>query len=202
MSTLRANLFVVLLLAPGPVFAQAPAPAANPSFNLVNRDSSAIKEFFVSPGSASNWGRDRLDGRGLAPGAKAAIRLPANGTCTYDLRAVFADARTQIRRGLNTCQAEDVAMGETTPVATAAKSFRLLNRGSAPITSIGARPQGTEQWRTNALRSGPIPAGGERRLDLPPGGKCEFDLRVGFEGGRSTEVLGANLCTTPDQPVQ
>lgn len=199
MSTLRASLFAVALLLPGTALAQSAAP--NPSFNLVNRGSAAIKEFFATPGGRPNWGRDRLDGKGLPPGAKAAVRLPADGNCIYDLRAVFADGRTEDRRGLNTCQADDVAVGEASPAA-AAKSFRLFNRGTVPITEIGARAQGGDKWATNRLPAGPIPPGGDRSIALPPGGQCVFDLRVTFEGGKTREKSGADLCKSPEQGVQ
>ncbi len=200
MSTLRNSLLVMCFLLPGAAFAQ-PAAAPNPSFNLVNRNASAIKEFYATPeGAATKWGRDLLEGRSLAPGGKAPIRLRADGKCVYDLRALFADGHFEEKRGLNACQSEDVVMGATAPPA--AKSFRLLNRGTAPITSISARAQGTDKWRTNGLRTGPIPAGGDRRIDLPPGGKCVFDLRVTFEGGKSSEKTEVDLCSSPDQAVQ
>ena len=198
MSMLRASLLVVCLALPGAAFAQAGVP--NPSFNLVNRNAAAIREFYATPAArATKWGRDLLDGRGLAPGGKTPIRLPADGNCIYDLRALFADGHFEEKRGLNACQSEDVALGEA---PAPAKSFRLLNRGTAPVTSIAARAQGTDKWRTNPLRTGPVPAGGERRIDLPPGGQCVFDLRVIFEGGRSSEKSGADLCASPDQAVQ
>ena len=114
---------------------------------------------------------------------------------------MFAGGGEEVQRGVNVCKVEDVAVGEASPVA-AAKFFRLLNRGSAPITEIAARPQGGEKWAVNRLRTGPIPPGGDLRLDLPPGGQCVFDLRVTFEGGRSPEKLGADLCKSPDQAVQ
>ncbi len=198
MRTLRASLFLLLLLS-GAAFAQSTAP--NPSFNLVNRSASAIKEFFATPAGRTNWGLDRLNGKGLAPGAKAAIRLPADGNCTYDLRVVFADGRAEDRRGLNACSAEDVAVGEASPAA-AAKSFRLFNRGTVPITEIAARPQGGDKWSINRLSAGPIPPGGDRSFSLPPGGQCIFDLRVTFEGGKTREKSAADLCKSPEQGVQ
>lgn len=199
MTILRASLCFLALLLPGAAFAQSPAP--NPSFNLLNRGSEPIKQFFATPAGRANWGRDRLNGVALAPGGKAAIRLPADGNCIYDLRAAFASGRNEDKRELNVCKTEDVAMGDAQPV-TAAKFFRLVNRGTAPITSIGARAQGTDKWRTNNLRTGPIAVGGDRRIDLPPGGQCVFDLRATFEGGKSTEKLGVDLCKSPDQEVQ
>lgn len=226
MTTLRASLFVacVALALPGASAAQPAQP--NPSFNLVNRGSGTIQQFFATPAGRSNWGRDRLDGRGLAAGGKAAIRLPADGNCVYDLRAQFADGRAEDKRELNVCNVDSVVMGEAVPAATpaapgpatgatpgaapaapaatptAARFFVLRNRSLAPITSIAARAQGTDAWRTNPLRTGPIPPAGERRIDLPPGGQCVFDLRVTFQGGTSQEKTNINLCTSPEQTVQ
>lgn len=208
MLNLPATLLALSLLLPAGAFAQTPPP--NPSFNLVNRGTAAVKEFFATPGGRTTWGRDRLDGKGLAPGAKFAIRLPADGNCKYDLRAVFADGRTEDRRDLNTCTSDDIAVGEATPAAPAvgstpaatAKSFRLFNRGTVAITELGARPQGVDKWSVNRLAAGPIPPGGDRSFALPPGGQCIFDLRVTFEGGKSREKSAADLCKSPEQGVQ
>lgn len=195
MPTLRAALLLAVL-APAAALAQ---PAANPSFTLDNRAPIAIKQFFATPAGRDNWGRDRLDGRGMAAGARVAFRLPADGNCVYDLRVVFADGRAEDRRGLNTCEVKDVAVGVP---GAAAKTFRLFNHGTAPVTEIAARPQGTQKWLTDHLPAGPIAPGGERTLALPPGGQCVFDLRVTFAGGKAREKHAADLCKSPDQAVQ
>ena len=195
MPTLRAAIFLAVLL-PGAALAQ---PAPNPSFTLENRAGLAIRQFFATPGGRANWGRDRLDGKGLAAGARVAFRLPADGNCVYDLRAVFADGRAEDRRGVNTCEVKDVAVGA--PV-TAAKAFRLLNHGTAPVTEIAARPQGADKWLTDHLPAGPIAPGSTRNLALPPGGQCVFDLRVTFQDGKTREKHATDLCKLPDQAVQ
>ena len=197
MSPFRAALFAGLLLFPAVAWAQSATPP-NPSFNLVNRGAAAIREFFATPSGRTNWGRDRLDGKGLAPGAKAPIRLPADGNCNYDLRATFADGRIEDRRGLDVCATEDVAVGE----ATTAKTFVLLNRGTAPVIELSARPAGTDKWSSNRMKEGPIAPGSQREFPLPPGGQCAFDLRVTFAGGLSREKRNADLCRAPVQAVQ
>ena len=206
MSILPASLFAFALLSPGASFAQPAAP--NPSFTLENKGSAAILEFYATPAGRANWGRDRLDGR-LPPGARVAIRVPADGNCIYDLRATFIGGRTEDQRGLNVCQVKTVAMGAGSPAAAgpttgaaAAKTFRLINRGTVPVTQFAARPQGTDKWLTDSLSGGPIAPGGERSLALPPGGQCVFDLRVTFEGGKAREKRAADLCKSPDQAVQ
>jgi len=199
MSVLRVACLLAAL-APGAALAQPGQP--NPSFALENRADVAIREFFATPAGRTNWGRDRLDGKGMAAGAKVNFRLPADGNCIYDLRVVFADGRTEDRRGQNTCQIKDVAVGEAAVAAGAAKSFRLVNHGAAPVVEISVRPRGTDKWLTDHLPTGPIRPGAQRGINLPPGGQCVYDLRVGFEGGKSREKLAADLCKTPDQAVQ
>jgi hypothetical protein len=195
MPTLRAAI-VLAALFPAAALAQS---APNPSFTLDNRASIAIRQFFATPGGRANWGRDRLDGKGLAPGASLAFRLPADGNCIYDLRVVFVDGRAEDRRGLNTCQVKNVAVGAS---PTAPKAFRLLNHGTVPVTEIAARPQGADKWLTDHLPAGSIAPGSERNLALPPGGQCVFDLRVTFADGKAREKHAADLCVSPDQTVQ
>jgi hypothetical protein len=195
MPPLRAAL-VLAVLFPAAALAQS---TGNPSFTLENHAGVAIRQFFATPGGRANWGRDRLDGRGLPAGGREAFRLPADGNCIYDLRVMFADGRTEDRRGLNTCQVKDVAVGEP---ATAAKTFGLLNHGTAAVTEIAARPQGADKWLTDHLPAGPIAPGSERRLALPPGGQCVFDLRVTFANGKTYTTHAADLCKSPEQAVQ
>lgn len=196
MPTLRAAICLAVLF---PVAALAQPLAPNPSFTLENRAGLAIKQFFATPGGRANWGRDRLDGKVLAAGARVAFRLPADGNCVYDLRAVFADGRAEDRRGVNTCEVKDVAVGAP---GAAAKTFRLLNHGTAPVTEIAARPQGADKWLTDRLPAGPIAPGSERAIALPPGGQCVFDLRVTFRDGKTREKHATDLCKLPDQAVQ
>jgi hypothetical protein len=196
MPTLRAALLIAVLW---PAAALAQPMASNPSFTLENRAAVGIRQFFATPGGRANWGQDRLNGKGLPSKARVGIRLPTDGNCLYDLRAVFADGRNEDRRGLNTCEVKDVAFGEA---AAAPRAWRLLNRGSAPVAEIAARPPGADKWLTDHLPAGPIAPGAERNLALPPGGQCVFDLRVTFADGKTREKHAADLCKSPDQAVQ
>jgi hypothetical protein len=87
---------------PGPQGQQGPR-TGNPSFNLVNQSGRVIEEFYASPGSARDWGQDRLGNDTVQPGQSYAVRLP-EGECVYDLRAVFqGGGQPQERRGVNLC---------------------------------------------------------------------------------------------------
>lgn len=184
--------------------AQAPQ---NPSFNLVNRASVPIKELFFTPAGDANWGRNRLEGATIAPGASYPARRRADGNCIFDVRVVFADGRIEDRRGLDTCKVDDVAFGAPAgaPGATEARkaaddpSFKLVNRGATPVLELFAAPAGSGNWGQNRL-SASLPASADRMIDLPKG-TCSFDLRVTLEGGRKMERHHTDLCRITDLPI-
>jgi len=97
-------LMVAGLMVAGPAAAQAP----NPSFNIVNRGSSVISQVFASPAGMTTWGHDRIGNRPIPPGQTGPIRLPADGSCIYDIRVVYAGGQTDERRNLNTCNVDNV----------------------------------------------------------------------------------------------
>jgi hypothetical protein len=191
MMLVRALVFAVSLLAAGAASAQT---NPNPSFNLVNRSTAEVREFFAASAGRANWGRDRLEGKKLAPGAKLAVRLQANGECIYDLRAVFADGKSEERRGVNVCKAEDIDVG-------GAHRLRLKNGGTSPIAELLVKPVGPGHKPTDLTQGKPIPPGGARSFDLP-GETCMFDLRATFETKQVREKRGADLCGAHDQIVE
>jgi hypothetical protein len=84
------------------------AATGNPSFNLINRGTRTIQEFYASPASQSTWGPDRLGAGVLPAGDTFPVRLPV-GECAYDLRVVWADGESEERRNVNTCDVADVS---------------------------------------------------------------------------------------------
>lgn len=90
--------------------AQAAMPArGNPSFNLVNRSATTMREVYVSLTTDTEWGPDRLGADVLAPGQRIAVPLPEGSVCTVDMRVVFMDGRAQERRNVETCSVTDFA---------------------------------------------------------------------------------------------
>jgi len=92
--------------------AGAPAGAAaartDPSFRLVNRGAEPVRELYAMPAGMTNWGANRLGGEPLAAGAYRIIRLPRDGNCVLDVRAVFADGKSAEKRHVNTCETIDL----------------------------------------------------------------------------------------------
>src|SRR5579871_1467115 len=93
--------------------AVAHADNPNPSFYLVNHSDQAINQVYVSPTSATGWGRDQLGDDTIDAGANAPIRLHADGNCLFDLRIVYEDGRSEERRGVNTCTVDSITFGQT-----------------------------------------------------------------------------------------
>ncbi len=205
---MRLRLTVLFLLClPGlglPGLGRAAAP--NPSFYLVNRSLQPISEVYASPATASGWGRDRLGDTPVPPGGYAPVRLPADGSCMFDLRVVYADGRAEERQGVNTCAVDDVVFGPariappSNPQAQNDPSFRIVNRGRTEINEVYASPTGTASWGRNQLGEDTIEAGSYRVIRLPTG-KCVYDVRIVFDDGDMKEKRRINLCTITDLSV-
>ena len=189
------------LLVTSPVHAQN---GPDPSFNLVNRGSSPIRELYVTPSGDANWGRNRLHGERIAPGDTFEVRRRADGTCVFDIRVVFEDRRNEERRGLNTCTLDAVAVGG--PERTLKKteddpSFRLINRGAAALRALYVTPTGTGSWGSNRLEPAGLPAGAATVVRMARTSACLFDLRAVFADRKALEQRRIDLCRTTDVPV-
>ena len=199
------GLLAMLALAAAPA---AWAQGADASFTLVNRGAAPLRELFVTPAGDANWGRNRLDHGALPPGGRFQVRRRRDGNCVMDIRAVFADGRTEDRRGLNTCAADAVAVGEPAANSQAGHgkagddpSFRLVNRGRQPIAKLFATPAGMTNWGQNRLVDGALPPETEKLVRIAGGGNCLFDLKVVFADGKALEKHRADLCRITDLPV-
>jgi hypothetical protein len=80
----------------------------DPSFQFVNRSGAVVNELYVSLSTDRNWGRDRLGQGTLPPGGSMPVGLPSGGTCTVDIRVVYADGRALERRGVETCSVREL----------------------------------------------------------------------------------------------
>lgn len=180
--------------------AQAQGTRQNPSFNLLNRSSATIKELFVTPAGDARWGRNRLM-EPLQPGASFAVRRRIDGNCIFDIRVVYADGRTEDRRGVNSCETEDVAMGGgVARKANNDPSFRLVNRGDQAIVELYATPAGSGRWGQNRLDT-PLPPHTQRAVAIAPQSSCRFDLKVVLADHHAREKHEADLCRITDLPV-
>ena len=172
----------------------------NPSFNLQNRSSSAIRELYVTPAGDERWGRNRLN-QPLPAGASFAVRRRVDGNCVFDIRVIYVDGRTEDRRGVDTCRSDAVAVGGGTGRKAADDpSFRLVNRGEQAILELYATPAGTGQWGQNRLQEALAPHS-ERVIAVARQAGCRFDLKVVLADRHAREKRNADLCRVTDLPV-
>ncbi|MBO1075602.1 hypothetical protein [Roseomonas marmotae] len=78
-----------------------------PGLLLRNGSGRVMLEFYASPSSQDDWGRDHLGPDTLRPNGRRAIRLPA-GPCEYDLRAVWRGGRSEERREVDLCAEREI----------------------------------------------------------------------------------------------
>jgi len=198
------------LIAAGPAAAQAPGPASpNPSFNVVNRGTAAISQVYATPAGMTTWGRDRIANRPIAPGQTGPVRLPADGTCVYDIRVVYANGQTDERRNLNTCSVDNVIFPSPGGRGAAPSgrqqtgddpSFRLVNRGRSAINEFYASLEGEADWGGDRLGEDIIAPGAARVVHLP-NGPCVYDVRIVYANGEAAEKRHLNLCSITDMRV-
>lgn len=199
------RLVPVLLVLAAPAGAQT---AQNPSFNLLNRSQTAINEIYATPKGRTTWGRDRLRDRFLPPGGSFPVRLPADGSCAYDIHVVYEGGRAEERRDVNTCTVDSVAFpggtagGAPRTQAPAADdpSFRLVNRGRQAVNAVYATPTGLRDWGQDRLGEDTVAPGASRNVRLPTG-QCSYDVRIVYSNGDATERRGLDLCALTDLPV-
>lgn len=193
-------------LVSGSAGAQVPP---NPSFNVVNRSSSAINEVFATTAGTTTWGRNRLGGRPVPPGQTGPIRLPADGNCVYDIRVVYANGQAEERRGLNTCNLDNVIFpspgSRAAPPAARSQasddpSFRLVNRGRNAVNELYASLTDAEDWGEDRLGDDTVEPGASHLVRLPAG-QCLYDLRIVYANGEATEKRRVNLCGVTDMRV-
>jgi hypothetical protein len=203
MKRVLAGITLGLTVFLGAVLFARGAEAQNPSFNLVNRGGSAIRELYLTPAGKENWGQNWLAGRTtIAPGASYPVRRQVDGNCIFDIRVVYADGHIEDQRLVNTCKAEDIVFGAkaAAPKAADDPSFRLMNRGSQAIDALYVRRAGSAEWGANRLQDPLVPRSGQI-IHLPRGEGCGFDLRVVLADHHALEKTHADLCRITDLPV-
>ena len=105
---------------PASTASSAPAPASEEPDDrirvivIMNVSSQTLRELYASPVTSDNWEEDLLGARVLAVGESINADID-NGTdeCIYDLKAVMADDREFIQRGVNVCAVGRWTIGDS-----------------------------------------------------------------------------------------
>lgn len=160
------RLALACLLVPGLAALAGQAAAQqqnNPSFNLVNRSRAPINEVYATPPGMDTWGKDVLTDTTVAPGASFPVRLPV-GQCTYDVRVVYGNGRAEEKRGLDTCNVNDV-------VFNGSNSAALTGQGDGGQGNGG---QGNGMGQGGGQQSSGQPSGNQQAAAQP--GRLSFTI--------------------------
>ena len=100
------------------------AIAGDADFTLVNSTGATIREVYLSPAKAKNWGNDRLGEGDMANGKSRLIKFSDAANCVQDLQVVFDDGSGEVVwDNLNLCEINKLTLkyNRSTKVVTAIK---------------------------------------------------------------------------------
>jgi len=94
--------------------ANAAPDGKNRKVVVENVSSQSIYNLYASPVTSKTWEEDLL-GQGTIPAGTSKTANIDNGTnqCQYDLKAVLANSREHIRRGVNVCAVSKWVIGDS-----------------------------------------------------------------------------------------
>ena len=87
-----------------------PASALDRQLELTNHTRVAIVEIYISRVGAELWNIDLLGDDFLAPASSILVNIDDRTGCRFDIKTVFDNGTTQIRRGVSVCETETYAI--------------------------------------------------------------------------------------------
>jgi hypothetical protein len=163
---------------------------------VANRSQVVLRELYALPSGTDpgrGWGPDRLGASVIEPGASFAMRLRTRD-CTFDLRAVYADEREEVRRALDLCRMRELAFDRTGIPRPEARSVILANRHLSTVQEVYLSPSNETNWGPDRLGTDILQAGDDATVAMEGG--CEADLRIVFPSGAAEERRAVNICET------
>jgi len=160
---------------------------------ITNRAEVALRQLYASPNGPESWGPNRLGDQGLAPAGSFPLRLRSRD-CVFDLRAVYADAREEVRNRHDLCAEPAIAFDRSTLPRPVAHALVLVNRHLEVVQEVYVSASMDADWGPDRLAE-PLPVGEEATVTLEAA--CQADVRIVFPNGGAEERRELDLCTTP-----
>lgn len=183
---------VDLCRAPRVVFGDPDAPLHD--LAVSNRGRGAVRELYLRPNGAREWGPDRLGSALLEPRGTIRIRIRGRG-CAYELRAVRDDGREERRGALDLCTETSVVLGGAAVAEAGTRKVTLTNGFGRTIRELFLAPAESGAWGDDALGRELLPPGGRHEVEFDGG--CRADLRIVFETSAAEERRDIDICATP-----
>ncbi len=133
------------------------------TFTLVNSSAEPIYEFFISPISATGWGKDILGDAVLMPGFEQPFTAGNSNGCQFDLRVVYGNKGVEEKPNLNLCQLDRIVFdgrasatpkAQTSPApAVAQRQEGLVSVNQSNYLKIKGAHKGLEELAANHLKA-------------------------------------------------
>lgn len=174
----RPGRLAALVLALLPFGGAVTTAQSDPSIFVVNKASLTIRYIYVSPGNTTDWGRDWLGNKVLAPGQRFRVAPPRGGQCMFDVRVVYSNNQSEERRQQNLCTIQELTFTGTPPASDNADFF-VVNQSRKTIMRVYVSVLQSENWGQDRLPATIVP--GARFAVHLPRGECNYDVRIVYE---------------------
>jgi hypothetical protein len=170
---------------------------------IANRSDIVLRELYAAPArpepnaaprAADAWGPDRLGAGVIDANASFRLRMRTRD-CAFDIRAVYADDREEVKQGLDLCANRTVAFDRSGIPRPPTQSVALVNRHLATVQEVYVSPSTDSDWGPDRLGAATLPQGQETVVQVEGG--CEADIRIVFPNGGAEEVREVNICDQP-----
>jgi hypothetical protein len=161
---------------------------------VANRSSVLLRELYASSRGPDAWGPDRLGAEVIEAGAEFRLRLRSRD-CVFDLRAVYADEREEVKERQDLCANRAVAFDRSGIPRGPRRVAILANRHLATVQEIYVSPSSESDWGPDRLGSQTLPVGGDATAEWD--GACEVDVRIVFPNGGAEERRELDACENP-----
>lgn len=158
---------------------------------IANRSQIVLRELYASAQGPAAWGPDRLETSVIEPGGSFAMRLRTRD-CVFDLRAVYADEREEVKQRVNLCTSRNVAFDRSGVPRLPLRSVLLLNRHLATVQEVYMSPSTDSDWGPDRLGAATLPAGRQATAEMEGG--CQADIRIVFPNGGAEERREVDIC--------
>ncbi|NGM23154.1 hypothetical protein G3576_24285 [Roseomonas stagni] len=166
---------------------------------IANRSDTVLRELYAAPArpeprAEDAWGPDRLGAGVIDANATFRLRMRTRD-CAFDLRAVYADDREEVKQGLDLCANRTVAFDRSGIPRPPTQSVALVNRHLATVQEVYVSPSSDSDWGPDRLGAATLPQGQETVVQMEGG--CEADIRIVFPNGGAEEAREVNICEQP-----
>jgi hypothetical protein len=169
---------------------------------VANRSNVLLRELYASraasgdasPRGPEAWGPDRLGAEVIEAGAEFRLRLRSRD-CVFDLRAVYADEREEVKERQDLCANRAVAFDRSGIPRGPRRTAILANRHLATVQEIYVSPSAESDWGPDRLGNRTLPIGEDSTAEWD--GACEVDIRIVFPNGGAEERRELDACENP-----